>query len=181
MHKQSCEYRMPSGRQKQFRLWLGYFRLHWCAPHPARRLPPSRLRLQLTGTTSLGMTPMPCYIQSFSSSLVMQYQPSFSRVRHISNACLSRGTVPVLTHSALLHCICCMTYKEQDKCQLIVARVGSVICRTPGPSPRNGPESTRGRPTRLNKPAAAHAAGAIMNLQMNAQNRIAIEQVCSPG
>ncbi|DBA97303.1 hypothetical protein WJX77_006221 [Trebouxia sp. C0004] len=45
-----------------------------------------------------------------------------------------------------------------------------------GPSPRNGPESTRGRPTRLSKPAAAHAAGAIMNLQMNAQNRIAIEQ-----
>lgn len=60
----------------------------------------------------------------------------------------------------------------------MVARVGSVICRTPGPSPRNGPESTRGRPTRLNKPAAAYAAGAIMNLQMNAQNRIAIEQAC---
>lgn len=49
--------------------------------------------------------------------------------------------------------------------------------RTPSASPRNGAESTRGRPTRLNKPAAAHAAGAIMNLQMNAQNRIAIEQV----
>ncbi len=49
--------------------------------------------------------------------------------------------------------------------------------RSPGPSPRSGPDSTRGRPTRLNKPAAAFAAGAIMNLQMNAQNKIAIEQV----
>lgn len=52
--------------------------------------------------------------------------------------------------------------------------------RTPSAMPRTGPESSRGRPNRLSKPAAAHAAGAIMNLQMNAQNRIALEQVrCS--
>lgn len=53
-----------------------------------------------------------------------------------------------------------------------------VVFRTPRAMPRTGPESSRGRPNRLSRPAAAHAAGAIMNLQMNAQNRIAIEQVC---
>ena len=46
------------------------------------------------------------------------------------------------------------------------------FCRSPRET-----ESVRGRPNRLNKPAAAYTAGAIMNLQMNADNRIALEQV----
>ncbi|KAL3133134.1 hypothetical protein ABBQ38_007030 [Trebouxia sp. C0009 RCD-2024] len=55
------------------------------------------------------------------------------------------------------------------------------IFGTPSASPRTGPESSRGRPNRLSKPAAAHTAGAIMNLQMNAQNRIALEQAGALG
>ena len=63
----------------------------------------------------------------------------------------------------------------RDKAQSRALRLNGnhkFLCRSPRDS-----EPVRGRPNRLSKPAAAFTAGAIMNLQMNAENRIALEQV----
>ena len=79
-----------------------------------------------------------------------------------------------------------LTQSVQQHRELLQRPSGSVSS-TEGAAARNmlaqlGLGSRQGdRPNRggLNAPAAAHAAGAIMNLQLNAKNKVALEQVGS--